>query len=843
MNISKINIQKILIALALLVWMPFRSLSQVINIEVLVNESVQYTFTSCPNAGQITRVSSNGSHTLNGNPGGTYGIADCPPNPTPNVLIYTPDPNFQGLDTMKISYWNHIPFPSPVSATLVFHVVPAFIKAVDDYVTTPANTLINIDVTGNDEGNGTIALSNIPLVNHGEAEIISSSQISFLPSDGFEGITHFNYTICDDEHAICDVAKVTIYVQSNVALNDTTTLVTLKNQSIDALVPLDNGYWELLEPANGSLQIMEGRLKYTPDEDYVGPDMFSYAYNTNLNTSIATFIIDVLWAEDPNNFAVNDYEFTSISTPASFNVLNNDLNDNLFIQGFEQPSSGTVTHNGSGNFTYTPDTGFEGLDQFTYTSFIPGTTSEEDATVYIVVSNQNPSSSDYDLVTPMNVPLILNYDIPITNYEFAITGNGVYGNVVFYPGEFSNYYPENIINGQVVNGYNLVVYYPTEPDYIGWDEFEIQYCVGGECQLVKVDIEMIEIDEPQQDTLCVGDCVWAGDANYDGKVDMTDLLPLGYCVGDVGTERVNGGIDWYGQFSDNWSGFIGNTPTNVKHVDTDGDGYIGAEDTIALSQFYGKYHDLTSEALPPYVDIPLFFVPQTPNPGPGDIVVTDIVLGIPFLPAIDIHGLTFALNFNEDIIEPGTMEVNFFDDNWMAYNSPMLSMVKQPWLGRVEAGYTRATGISVHGYGVIGQVSFVVIDDIDGNRLKDKDVFKTTIKAEVPITMNSAGRFGSIKAHDFDLYITKPEKEDKNQKQLFVFPNPSSDVVNIHLNGDNQIEELIIYSLTGQIVHRVENVNDKHMRLNVTNQFANGMYIISAITEKGVINEKVEILR
>src|SRR5690606_7741235 len=137
-------------------------------------------------------------------------------------------------------------------------------------------------------------------------------------------------------------------------------------------------------------------------------------------------------------------------------------------------------------------------------------------------------------------------------------------------------------------------------------------------------------------------------------------------------------------------------------------GFIEAADTSALSQFYGNYHDLTSEALPPYVNIPLFFVPKTPNPQPGDIVITDIVLGIPNLPAIDMHGLTFALNFNEDIIEPGTMEVNFFNNNWMAYNSPMLSMVKQPWLGRVEAGYTRATGISVHGYGVIGQVSFVV---------------------------------------------------------------------------------------------------------------------------------------
>jgi Bacterial Ig domain/Secretion system C-terminal sorting domain len=846
MNISKINIQKLLFPLLLLV-LPLWSAAQVEYFEVLVNESVIHEFISCPNAGQVTQISSNGTHELNDVPGGTYGIASCGNNANPNVLEYFPNLDFLGLDTMEISYWDDDPFPSPVTVLLVFDVVPAIVTAVDDYITISPDSTVIIDVLANDESNlDTLLLSNIPLVNHGTAEITSSGKISFTPSNGYEGIAQFNYTVCDDEYEICDVAIVTVFVQNDIAVNDSIILVTQKNKSILALLSLDNGYQELLEPLNGSLEVVDGGLEYTPDVDYVGLDTFSYAYNTNSNTSIATFIIDVLWAEDPNDYAVDDYTFTSINSNVSLNVLDNDLNDNLFIQGFEQPEFGVVVHNGSGDFTYTPDDEFEGLDQFTYTAFISGAPGEEDATVYIVVSNQKPESQDYELLTPMNVPLILNYDIPITNYEFAITGNGVYGDVVFYPGEFSEYEDDNgnplLVNGQEVDGYNLVIYYPNEPDYLGWDEFEINYCVGGDCQLVKVDIEMVEIEQPQADTLCVGDCVWAGDANYDGKADMTDLLPVGYCIGEVGDERTNGGIDWYGQYSDNWEGSIGNTPTNLKHVDTNGDGFIGVEDTVALSQFYGKYHDLTSEANPPYVDVPLFFVPLTPNPGPGDLVLVDIVLGTPALPAIDMYGLTFALNFDGDNIDPGTMEVNFYDGNWMAYNSTMLSMVKEPWLGRVEAGYTRANGISANGYGIIGQVSFVVIDDIDGNRLVDNNVFKTTVRAEVPITMNSAGRFVSISAEGFDLYITKPKKEDLNE-QLIVYPNPSSDLVNIHLNGDNLIEQIVIYSLTGQEVYRMDNIYDKQAQFNITSQFANGMYIISAVTEKGVINEKVEILR
>lgn len=838
MNISRLNIPKIFIALAFL-WLPVQAVSQIYNFEILQDGFVEFQFYSCPTAAQVTLQPSNGDYVLTG-------FATCSPNQPPYNLTYDPDPGFLGLDTMKIRYYVSDPISSQIekNMTLIFNVVPIYVDAQDDIVYVPINTSMTIDVMENDSSNVNLTLLNVPLVNHGETEIVSG-QVSFTPSNDFVGITYFNYTVCDSTFSACDVGKVTVYVQDNSASVDTTKLVTLKNQPIEILIPLNNGHQELLQPAEGSITIVDDRMTYHPNDDFVGQDVFTYGYNMNGNTSIATFIIEVLWTDDPNNFAVNDYIFTTLNTPVSFNVLDNDLHDNISVIVIgPTEKGGTVTNNQNGNLTYLPPSNtFKGLDQFNYTAIINGTASEEEATVFIIVNNQNPEATSYDLITPMGVPLILNYEIPITNYDFVIQGQGVHGEVKFYEGEFSDWYPENIINGQVVNGYNIVTYTPYEEDFIGADEFEIQYCVDGDCQLVKINVEVVEIAEPQADTLCVGDCVWAGDANYDGKVCMRDLLPIGYCVGDVGSERINGSIDWYGQFADNWNGYIGNTPTNIKHVDTDGDGYIEAADTSALSEFYGNYHDLTSEALPPYVNIPLFFVPKTPNPQPGDIVITDIVLGIPNLPAIDIHGLTFALNFNEDIIEPGTMEVNFFNSNWMAYNSPMLSMVKQPWLGRVEAGYTRATGISVHGYGVIGQVSFIVNEDIDGHKLKDSEVFKTIVRAGTPIIMNSAGRFGSIDAHDFELYITKRSKEDTSNDQLFLFPNPTSDVVNVHLNGNNEIEQLVVYSITGQIVHRMDNINSKQAQLNIPERIANGIYIVSAITEKGVMNAKVEILR
>ena len=295
MNISRLNIHKILTPLVLLI-LPLWSSAQVEYIEVLINESAIYEFASCGNAGIIDEVSSNGYHYLNGELNETYGNSGC--NSNPNVLEYHPNQGFLGQDTMIVHYYQDHPIFGPIftEVMLVFDVVPVVVDAVDDYISMSVDSTIIIHVTSNDEANGgDLTLSNIPLVNHGEAFVESDSTISFSPAAGFEGITHFNYNVCDTVHQLCDVAKVTVYVQSNSAVNDTTTLVTLKNQSIDALVPLDDGYQELLAPSKGVVEIMDGRLKYTPDTDSTGLDIFSYLYNTNSNPSIATFIIDVLW--------------------------------------------------------------------------------------------------------------------------------------------------------------------------------------------------------------------------------------------------------------------------------------------------------------------------------------------------------------------------------------------------------------------------------------------------------------------------------------------------------------------------------------------------------------------
>src|SRR3546814_19984682 len=60
-----------------------------------------------------------------------------------------------------------------------------------------------------------------------------------------------------------------------------------------------------------------------------------------------------------------------IDTPVSIDVLGNDDDpdgDPLMVDGFTQPTNGTVASNADGTLRYTPDSGFTGSDSFTYTA-------------------------------------------------------------------------------------------------------------------------------------------------------------------------------------------------------------------------------------------------------------------------------------------------------------------------------------------------------------------------------------------------------------------------------------------------------------------------------------------
>src|SRR5688572_20652724 len=128
-------------------------------------------------------------------------------------------------------------------------------------------------------------------------------------------------------------------------------------------------------PQHGQLVMQsDGSFRYTPDANYHGNDSFTYrAINEAGEATEGAASIVVQTVNDAPN--AGDDSFTvaaggTVTTTAATGVQANDSDidsslplTTILLQG---PSHGTLTLAADGSFTYTPNVGYTGADEFVY---------------------------------------------------------------------------------------------------------------------------------------------------------------------------------------------------------------------------------------------------------------------------------------------------------------------------------------------------------------------------------------------------------------------------------------------------------------------------------------------
>jgi hypothetical protein len=328
-------------------------------------------------------------------------------------------------------------------------------------------------------------------------------------------------------------------------------------------------------------------------------------------------------------------------------------------------------------------------------------------------------------------------------------------------------------------------------------------------------------------------CVWAGDADTNKVVNNFDLLPIGLGFGEVGPVRANADLSYDCEPNLNFSNNTPTTNINYKHSDTDGNGIVNSDDTLAVTLNWGQVHLKSNPSSSSQTGIP-FYVDST-SVLAGQVVQVPIVLGSFAVVADSIYGLAFTINYNQTMVDSGSVFIDF-NNSWLgAINSDMIMVQKDFYAqGQIQVGLTRTNQNNQNGMGQIGAFNLGVKNNLLATKRLNLSI------SNIRIIANDE-RQHVVNSIPSDILVTVLNGQKElvvDQLYLNVFPNPTQNVLNIQSN--DKIEQIDLYNLTGQSVQTIESGNyQEQLNLKDLNQ---GIYLLKVRTTHTFYTEKIQIL-
>ncbi len=347
-------------------------------------------------------------------------------------FVYNPDNGYFGSDSFTYHARNGLLNSKVVTVNLtVNEVIPAPVAVADSYSTNEGTPLV---ISGNGLLVNDTDLRSRPLKailndgpSHGSLTLAEDGSFIYNPAYGYFGNDSFTYRA------------------NNGFLNSAVTSVNLTvNEVIPPPIAVDDAYVTdedvgLTVPANGVLANdsdprarpltaildsspshgiigfnADGGFTYLPDEDYFGPDSFTYhARNGFLDSAIRTVHLTVNEVIPPPLAVADSYSTDEGSSLVSSGngLLANDSDPRsraLTAVLDSAPSHGTLVLAPDGSFIYDPNPGFYGNDSFTYhanNGFLDSNVVSVDLTVNEVIPSPTALADAYE--TDEDIPLTI----------------------------------------------------------------------------------------------------------------------------------------------------------------------------------------------------------------------------------------------------------------------------------------------------------------------------------------------------------------------------------------------------------------------------------------------------
>ena len=409
--------------------------------------------------------------------------------PVTGTIQYTPSIDYNGNDSFTYQLKDaEGAISTPAAVTITVTPINDAPVANPDVATTPEDTPVSIPVLANDIDidntwvGATLIVSGNP--SHGTAVAESSTgHIVFTPEQNYFGNDSFSYQIKDAQSAFSNLVSVTIEVtpvnDPPIANDDVATTAEEMALGIDVLAndtDVDNSMNTanlivVSTPANGDVVIEpNGTISYSPVKDFTGEDSFTYQVEdaAGAKSNVATVTISVLPIND-RPVAVDDDATTNENTAVDINVLQNDFDiDNSVLSSSiviaSNPAHGNVTVQATGQVTYSPQSGFIGIDVFTYTIQDANGLKSLPATVTVTVievENKAPAAVDDAVenssLSPITIDVLANdYDEDNDHNDLVLVtvSNPALGTVTISEGKVICA-PAGMVNSTVTFSYTI----------------------------------------------------------------------------------------------------------------------------------------------------------------------------------------------------------------------------------------------------------------------------------------------------------------------------------------------------------------------------------------------------
>ncbi len=422
-------------------------------------------------------------------------------------ISYAPNLDFVGLDTIIYQVCDEL---NACESDTLFVFVEAFVNlppvTMKDILIIDKNASASfVNVLANDsdpDGVGdTLTTSILENARYGTSTVINNDSISYTPAANFVGLDTIVYQACDMTNVcVADTIFITVndFNEGPTAVGDNATVIenspdnfiNVQANDTDPNGAGDSLLTTILETAQHGIAsvINDDSISYIPATDYFGLDTIVYQVCDTANLCDAdTLFLTVLFVSQP---PVASADFLEINRDEADRVIQVQLNDSdpdgagdtLITSILEPALFGTATVLADDSISYTPNTGFVGMDTVVYQVCDTSNLCATD-TIFITVNDFNEGPT----ATADSVTVIEN---SMDNFILVQTNdtdpNGVGDSLLTTIVETASNGIAVVVNEDSIN-------YTPDIDFIGFDTIVYQVCdTANLCDIDTVFIEILD---------------------------------------------------------------------------------------------------------------------------------------------------------------------------------------------------------------------------------------------------------------------------------------------------------------------------------------------------------------